>query len=107
MRRRIPEHFKRDWSSNNPVRMDGTALVHAQGRPWRIMRNSSVPALDTAPTVALRAEMMPLSGATTLVYFRRSCWLQADQQTRRLRFWKTAPDLNSACSLARWGSWRH
>jgi hypothetical protein len=37
MRRKIPEHFKRDWSSNNPVRIDGAALVHTQGRPWRIM----------------------------------------------------------------------
>ena len=37
MRRKIPEHFKRDWSSNDPVRMDGAALVHAQGRPWRIV----------------------------------------------------------------------
>jgi len=50
-----------------------TSARHSS-RPLRTMRNSSVPAPTTAPTVALRAEMMPLSGATTWVYFRRSCW---------------------------------
>ncbi len=43
-------------------------------RPWRIRRNSSVPLGTTAPTVALRAEMMPASGASTCVFFRRSSW---------------------------------
>src|SRR3989338_5466693 len=37
------------------------------------MRNSSVPAPTTAPTVAVRAEITPLSGATTWVYLRRNC----------------------------------
>ena len=37
------------------------------------MRNISVPTPATAPTVALRAEIRPASGATTFVYFRRSC----------------------------------
>src|SRR5471032_2888191 len=48
-----------------------TSARHSR-RPWRIMRNSSVPAPTTEPTVAERDEMMPLSGATTCVYFRRS-----------------------------------
>ncbi len=37
------------------------------------MRNSSVPTPTTEPTVALREEITPLSGAVTWVYFRRSC----------------------------------
>ena len=37
------------------------------------MRNSSVPEPTTAPTVAVRAEITPLSGASTWVNFSRSC----------------------------------
>ena len=39
-----------------------TSARHSK-RDCRINRNSSVPAPTTAPTVALRAEIMPLSGA--------------------------------------------
>jgi hypothetical protein len=43
-----------------------TSARHSS-RPWRIIRKSSCPAGSTAPTVALRAEMTPSSGATTAV----------------------------------------
>src|SRR3989344_3636956 len=52
--------------------VDVTSARHSR-RPLRTMRNSSVPAPTTAPTVAVRAEITPLSGATTWVYFRRNC----------------------------------
>ena len=48
-----------------------TSARHSS-RPWRIMRNSSVPAGSTAPTVALRAEITPSSGASTCVCRSRS-----------------------------------
>ena len=51
-----------------------TSARHSR-RPWRIKRKSSVPGVSTAPTDALRAAMMPLSGASTWVCCRRSCWL--------------------------------
>ena len=46
---------------------DGTSARHSS-RPWRIMRKSSWPAGSTAPTVALRDEITPLSGASTAVW---------------------------------------
>ncbi len=61
-----------------------TSARHSR-RPWRIMRNSSVPGADTAPTVAVRAEITPLSGATTLVYFRRSCWVASAAWAEAMR----------------------
>ena len=53
---------------------DAVISARHSRRPWRISRNSSVPAGTTAPTVALRAEMMPASGASTWVFFNRSSW---------------------------------
>ena len=45
-------------------RPTATSARHSR-RPLRIMRNSSWPAGSTAPTVALRAEITPSSGAST------------------------------------------
>ncbi len=86
-----------------------TSARHSR-RPWRIMRNSSVPTPTTAPTVALRAEITPLSGAVTCVYFRRSCccvsvawadWTRAAPVCSPVTYWVTcwalrAPELSSA-----------
>jgi hypothetical protein len=44
------------------------------------MRNSSLPAPTTAPTVALRAEIMPLSGAVSWPFLNRTC--AADSRAR-------------------------
>jgi len=49
-----------------------TSARHSR-RPWRISRNSSVPALSTLPTVAVRAEITPSSGASTWVLRPRTC----------------------------------
>ena len=49
-----------------------TSARHSS-RPPRIILNSSVPLPTTAPTVALRLDMTPLSGATTPVCFKRTC----------------------------------
>ena len=49
-----------------PMSDDGTSARHSS-RPWRIIRNSSWPAGSTAPTVALRDEITPSSGASTAV----------------------------------------
>jgi hypothetical protein len=45
--------------------LEVTSARHSS-RPLRTMRNSSVPVPSTAPTVAVRAEIMPLSGAQHL-----------------------------------------
>ena len=50
-----------------PGRRAATSARHSR-RPWRIRRNSSWPAGSTAPTVALRAEITPSSGASTCVW---------------------------------------
>ena len=57
------------------MRSSSAAVTSARhsSRPWRTMRNSSVPLPSTAPTVALRALMVPLSGARTWVCCRRCC----------------------------------
>ena len=59
----------------------------------RTRRKSSWPAGTTAPTVASRAEMMPSSGASTWVIFRRNCcdwtWACADC-TRACADWTRA-----------------
>ena len=57
---------------SRPSSAEVTSARHSS-RPWRIMRNSSVPLASTAPTVALRDEMTPLSGANTWVFVRRNC----------------------------------
>ena len=49
-----------------------TSARHSR-RPWRISLNSSAPTETTAPTVALRDEMTPLSGASTRACASRSC----------------------------------
>ena len=49
-----------------------TSARHSR-RPWRIIRNSSVPAPTTEPTVAVRAEITPLSGAVSCEFFSRTC----------------------------------
>ena len=56
-----------------PSSAEVTSPRHSR-RPWRISRNISVPAPTTLPSVAVRAEMMPLSGAVRRVFFRRSAW---------------------------------
>ncbi len=55
-----------------PSSLEVTSARHSS-RPPRIMRKSSVPAPTTAPTVAVRAEMTPLSGASNWVCFSRTC----------------------------------
>jgi hypothetical protein len=70
-----------------PSSAEVTSPRHSS-RPWRIRRNSSVPAPTTEPTVALRAEMTPLSGASNWVCFRRSSWASScalADSTRALR----------------------
>ena len=59
-----------------PIRPSSALVTSARhsSRPWRIRRNSSVPLPTTAPTVALRAEMMPSSGASTRDCDRRTAW---------------------------------
>ena len=49
-----------------PSSAEVTSARHSS-RPWRIRRNSSVPVPTTAPTVAVRAEITPSSGASTCV----------------------------------------
>jgi hypothetical protein len=49
-----------------------TSARHSR-RPWRIRRKSSVPAATTLPTVAVRAEITPSSGASTCVLRPRTC----------------------------------
>ena len=55
-----------------PSSAEVTSARHSS-RPWRIMRNSSVPVASTEPSVALRAEITPLSGASTRVCRPRNC----------------------------------
>ena len=84
-------------SAIRPISAAVTSPRHSR-RPWRISLNNSLPAPATAPTVALRAEIMPLSGAKTWVCLRRSnCasnWALAES-TRALatcscvRYWLT------------------
>ena len=69
-----------------------TSARHSS-RPWRISRNSSVPVPTTAPKVALRAEMMPASGASTVVcWARNSCTFKAARAA--------ATRASAACALA-------
>ena len=55
-----------------PSSADVTSARHSS-RPWRISLKSSVPVPTTAPTVAVRDEITPLSGASTRVCRPLSC----------------------------------
>ncbi len=59
-------------SAMRAISAEVTSARHSS-RPWRISRNSSVPADTTLPTVALRAEITPSSGASTCVLRPRTC----------------------------------
>ena len=65
---------------------DVTSARHSR-RPLRIMRNSSAPLPTTAPTVAVRAEITPSSGASTCAKPRRSCWLPSVLFNASTRAW--------------------
>ena len=61
----------------SPDLMRATSALVASARhsrrPPRIILNSSAPLPTTAPTVAVRAEITPLSGASNWVCAKRSC----------------------------------
>ena len=60
------------WPGLTRARSAAVTSARHSSLPWRISRNSSVPAGTTAPRVALRAVTMPLSGASTWAWRNRS-----------------------------------
>src|SRR5450830_570150 len=79
-----------------------TSARHSS-RFCRIRRNSSVPLAGTAPTVALRAEITPLSGASTWVWRSRSSWVCTLARAASTRAWAARSALRAwliCCSLS-------
>ncbi len=87
---------------------DATSARHSS-RPWRIMRKSSCPVGKTAPTVAVREDITPLSGASTWVCANRNCCILAAASCASsralavfsaMRYWLIFCALNAPAALA-------